>query len=80
MYMTNEKIYSLQYYLAKTMNNVEEILRNQQGGSLLTETAKIPSETTRMAMCVLAAGPMVFIFIFFQKYFVGGITVGSVKG
>ena len=80
MYMTNEKIYSLQYYLAKTMYNVEEILRNQQGVSLLTESAKIPSETTRMAMCVLAAGPMVFIFIFFQKYFVGGITVGSVKG
>lgn len=80
MYMTNEKVFSLQYYLSKTMSNIDEILRNQQGGSILTETANIPSETTRMAMCVLAAGPMMFAFMFFQKYFVGGITVGSVKG
>lgn len=80
MYMTNEKIFSLQYYLSKTMSNIDEILRNQQTSSLTTETANIPSETTRMAMCVLAAGPMIFVFMFFQKYFVGGITVGSVKG
>ncbi len=80
MYMTDEKIVSLQYYLSKTMSNVDEILRAQQGGSLLTETSSIPSETTRMAMCVLAAGPMVFIFMFFQRFFVGGISVGSVKG
>jgi len=80
MYMTNEKIFSLQYYLSKTMSNVDEILRSQQGGAIMSETSKIPSETTRMAMCILAAGPMVFIFMFFQKYFIGGISVGSVKG
>ena len=80
MYMTNEKIISLQYYLSKIMSNIDELLRNQQSGTLTTDTAKIPSESTRMAMCILAAGPMVFIFMFFQKYFVGGISVGSVKG
>lgn len=79
MYMTNEKTITLQYYLYKTMSNIEEILKNKQSG-ISAEAANVPSETTRMAMCMLAAGPMVFIFTFFQKYFVGGITVGSVKG
>jgi putative aldouronate transport system permease protein len=33
-----------------------------------------------MAMTVLAAGPMLFVFPFFQKYFVKGLTLGSLKG
>ena len=44
------------------------------------DTSKMPSETARMAMCVVSAGPMIFVFAFFQKYFVGGIALGSVKG
>jgi len=31
-------------------------------------------------MAILAAGPMMFIFPFFQKYFVKGLTIGSLKG
>jgi putative aldouronate transport system permease protein len=33
-----------------------------------------------MAMAVLVTGPMLIVFPFFQKYFVKGLTVGSVKG
>ena len=40
----------------------------------------IPTESLRMAMVVVAAGPMLIIFPFFQKYFVRGLTIGSVKG
>jgi putative aldouronate transport system permease protein len=36
--------------------------------------------SARMAMVVLAAGPMMVIFPFFQRYFVQGLTVGSLKG
>jgi putative aldouronate transport system permease protein len=32
-----------------------------------------------MAMCVLAAGPILVVFPFFQKYFVKGITIGAIK-
>ena len=31
-------------------------------------------------MAVLAAGPMMIAFPFFQKYFAKGLVVGSVKG
>ena len=40
----------------------------------------VPSETLKYAMCVLAAGPMVVIFPFFQKYFSKGMVIGAVKG
>lgn len=79
MYMTNEKTLTLQYFLYRTMSNIEDILKSQQSG-IIVDTTGLPNETARMAMCVLAAGPMVFIFTFFQKYFVGGISVGAVKG
>ncbi len=46
----------------------------------VADSMHIPGESMRMAMCILAAGPMVFLFPFFQKYFVKGITIGSVKG
>lgn len=79
MFMTDEKNLTLQYYLYRTMSNIQEILKSQESG-IVVDTTELPNETARMAMCVLAAGPMVFIFMFFQKYFVGGISVGSVKG
>ena len=78
MYMTDDKILTLQYYLHRTMSNIEEILKNQNTTGAVMQ--QIPTETTRMAMCTVAVGPMVIIFMFFQKYFVKGISVGSVKG
>jgi sugar ABC superfamily ATP binding cassette transporter, membrane protein len=32
-----------------------------------------------MAMSVLGSIPVIFLFIFFQRYFIGGMTAGSVK-
>jgi putative aldouronate transport system permease protein len=44
------------------------------------DTVMIPSESMRYAMAVVAAGPMLLVFPFFQKYFVRGLTVGAMKG
>ena len=41
---------------------------------------EIPLETVKFAMCVVAAGPMVAIFPFFQRYFSKGVMVGAGKG
>ena len=46
----------------------------------MMEKSDIPSETVQMAMAVVVAGPALIIFPFFQKYFVKGMIVGSVKG
>jgi putative aldouronate transport system permease protein len=70
---------SLQYMLFALMASIEEIARDAQASGM-SETIDFPSEAARMAMAVLAAGPMLFIFPFFQKYFVKGLTIGAVKG
>ena len=40
----------------------------------------LPQETMKMAMTVIATGPIVLLYPFVQKYFVKGLTIGSVKG
>jgi len=42
--------------------------------------AEFPTLSVRMAMAIVAGGPMLIVFPFFQKYFIKGITVGSLKG
>lgn len=78
MYIENQTLISLQYYMYRIMNNISFL--SQSMFAVGVDLSKLPSETTRMAMCVLAAGPMLIVFPFFQKYFVKGMTVGSVKG
>ncbi len=78
-YTTNINLYSLQYLLVTIMKNIEFL--NSSAGRLLTgSTVDLPQYSARMAMCVLAAGPMLFIFPFFQRYFIKGLTIGSIKG
>lgn len=83
LYTENEKLHKLQYLLMKLLNNIEfmnspEYMQYVGAGGL--GTLDIPTYGARMAMCVLAAGPIVLIFPFFQKYFVKGINIGGIKG
>lgn len=80
LYIDNASLSSLQYYLYRIMNNIQYLSSSMMSGNVSVDMASLPSETARMALCLLAAGPMLVIFPFFQKYFVKGITVGAVKG
>lgn len=79
MYLNDDYI-TLQYYLIRVMNNIDAILKSANSQATSVDLSKLPSESARMAMCVVSAGPMIFLFSFFQKYFVSGIALGSVKG
>ncbi len=80
LYMTNGKIVTLQYYLQRIMSQVEAMTKSIEMGYGTQDMSMLPDETARMAICVVAAGPMVFVFTFFQKYFTKGLNLGSVKG
>ncbi len=81
LYINKESLISLQYLLQRIMNEIEMLQQMSESGSgALVDLSKIPSETARMAMAVIVAGPALVVFPFFQKYFVKGLTVGSVKG
>lgn len=80
LYIEKEHLMSLQYQLQRIMNNIKLLQNSEVDVSMLVSAKDIPGETARMAMAVIAAGPALCIFPFFQKYFVKGLTVGSVKG
>jgi putative aldouronate transport system permease protein len=80
LFINKRNLVPLQFWMQRVMRDVQFMLQNegQMGGGV--DLSKLPTETMRMAMAVLAAGPMMFIFPFFQRYFAKGLQVGSVKG
>jgi len=81
LYIRDTKLYSLQYLLQRILREAEYVKSIQTtGASDLISSDSLPTESMRYAMAVVAAGPMLIIFPFFQKYFAKGLTVGSVKG
>jgi putative aldouronate transport system permease protein len=80
LYINDDTLISLQYLLQKIMQHIQLIQDMSNTQMSMAGGADVPSETTRMAMAVVAAGPALIVFPFFQKYFVKGLTVGSVKG
>lgn len=80
LYITKTELYPLQYLLQSMLRNMQELLKNMEQTGMMLDVQSVPMESMRMAMAVLAVGPILLIFPFFQKYFVQGLTVGSVKG
>lgn len=79
IYIRDEKLYSLQYMLQKILREVDFVEKVSANDNQLSDY-ELPKESMRYAMAVLAAGPMLVVFPFFQKYFTKGLTVGAVKG
>jgi putative aldouronate transport system permease protein len=76
MFVQDERLYTLQYTLYRIISNVNfsaQMVNN-------VPTMHLPKETLKLAMTVIATGPIVFVYPFVQRYFVKGITLGAVKG
>ncbi len=80
IYIDGNDLVCLQLLLQRIIKDID-FLNSAEAMSTGMNTGKeLPTVSARMAMCILAAGPMLLIFPFFQKYFRTGITIGSVKG
>lgn len=82
LFINKPKLYSLQMLLQMMMANIQSVsndMVNMNARDFLN-SRKVPAETLRMAMCIVSIGPILILFPFLQKYFVQGLTVGSVKG
>lgn len=78
LYIQSPNKYPLQFFLQNMMasSNISNLV--SQGMQI--DLASIPTESMKMAMAVVATGPVILFYPFVQKYFVGGLTIGAVKG
>ena len=75
----HRELYPLQYVLISIEKNISFMARNED--YLMEESMKnLPSETMRMAIVMVVVIPIACSYPFFQRYFVGGLTIGAVKG
>lgn len=81
LFIQNEKLYSLQYFLYKIVNNIEayKTIMAKTGGGV-SGIINLPGESLKMALTVIVTGPIILLYPFIQKYFVKGVTIGAVKG
>ncbi len=78
LYMNDEKRYPLQYMLYSLMQKTQAMAAIASQANI--QMIDMPSNSLKLAMAVVATGPIVLVYPFVQKYFVKGVTVGSVKG
>lgn len=86
IFIDNEKLYNLQYtmqrailnlnYLTKMLSMASPTAARNVGNSI----RDLPSESVRMAMVIVAVGPIVLAYPFFQRFFIEGLVLGSIKG
>ncbi len=79
LFITDRKIYNIQYLMYQTLNNIQ-FLSTTTMGNASEVAASLPSEGARMAVAVVSVGPIILAYPFFHNYFQKGLTVGAVKG
>lgn len=78
LFITNDNLFNMQYALYQSLKKIQVLASTQvQGGE--SNLSQLPSETLRMAMAIIAVGPIVFAYPFFQRFFVKGLTIGAIK-
>lgn len=79
LYITDEKLVPLQYMLYKMLAHAKAAQEIMENGGLIPGD-RVPQETVKLAMTVLATGPIILAYPLAQRYLVDGMTIGAVKG
>lgn len=82
LYITTDKKKPLQLLLVNIQKSIEFLLNNSNvpASARAAMGGNIPQYSSTMATVLVVIGPIMVVYPFFQKYFVKGLTVGSVKG
>ena len=78
MFSTDSSTWELQFYLYNMLNASQALKAMSQASSIPMDS--MPGQTMKLAMAVVATGPVLIFYPFVQRYFVTGITIGAVKG
>ena len=78
LFIDNDKLYPLQYFLHNMLSKADFLAMVAARSGI--PSADLPTEPMKLAMTVVATGPIILLYPFLQKYFVKGVTIGAVKG
>lgn len=78
LYIQSADKFPLQYFLQKMVNQTN--IQNLISKGITFDVSKLPTQSIKMATAVIATGPIILLYPFVQRYFIGGLTVGAVKG
>lgn len=78
LFMSTSANWNLQYTLQNILNSTAALKRVAAQTGM--QVGQLPSEGLKLAMTVIATGPIVLLYPLLQKYFVKGLTIGAVKG
>ena len=82
LFITSDNKKPLQLLLVNIQKSIETLLSNKNipTAVLAKMQGMVPQNSATMATVIVVIGPIMIAYPFFQKYFVKGLTVGSVKG
>ena len=82
LYIDSNSKKPLQLLLVKIQKSISFLLSNSNvpASARAALGGTIPQYSSTMATVIIVIGPIMIAYPFFQKYFVKGLTVGSVKG
>jgi len=75
---SNDGLTTLQYELMKVMGNASASSKVDPNNPVL-KASNVNPESIKMAITMIATGPILLVYPFVQKYFVTGMTLGAVK-
>jgi len=76
MFIQRESMYPLQFTLYQLLSSINFAAAMVNSLPVIN----MPKESLKLAMTVVATGPIILVYPFVQRYFVKGITLGAVKG
>lgn len=78
-YLYAPNLKTLQYMMYEIVNKTGIDPGNTHGQNVEVLASSITPQAIRMAITIVATLPIVIVYPFLQKYFVGGMTLGAVK-
>jgi multiple sugar transport system permease protein/putative aldouronate transport system permease protein len=85
IYVRDSRLYTLQFLLWQYLNEAAQLARAMrtaasQGGMATSPAVTLTITAVRMTIAMVVTLPILFVYPFFQRYFVKGIMLGAVKG